>query len=239
LGIGDRFGFYIDGGHNHCATLPAEAPAIAAYVDKFMLDATVNTDVEVNPYPTLDYSRWTAWWGTGKPEFPNDWNPGDGTLVTSMSRPLNINFGDSVLAGYDLWMANGHPAATVSLAGGNVQTDVSCPDGSSYSVVIPLPNQSYSIAAGDNSWYPSPNQNSPLVYQGSATAGACTGGVAKRAYFSALGVSSGIGNPGGPGFSTTDTTDPLNVRFHCNDSNTGNGAGGSWSPTVTVNRSPQ
>src|SRR5262249_38821730 len=109
FGIGDRFGFYIDGGHNHFATLPAEAPAIAGFVDKFMLgNATVNTDVEVFPttpplkydYTTLDYKRWTAWWGedrdhdfefwghdrdgfgeVGYPKFPTDWNPGDGTVV--------------------------------------------------------------------------------------------------------------------------------------------------------------
>ncbi|MBV9181894.1 MAG: hypothetical protein JO356_11335, partial [Acidobacteria bacterium] len=57
FGVGDRFGFYIDGGHQHCATLPAEAPAIAAFVDKFMLgNMTVSTDVEVTPFPNLDYS---------------------------------------------------------------------------------------------------------------------------------------------------------------------------------------
>jgi hypothetical protein len=166
-------------------------------------------------------------------------------VVLSMNRPLNINFGDNVLAGYDLWMDGSHPAATVSLAGGTVTTDVSCPDGSSYTLAIPLPNQSYSIAAGDNSWYPSPNQKSPLVYQGSATATgrapaiACAGGVAKSAFFSSLGVQSksGAGNPAGPGFPTTDTTDPLNVRFHCDVSGS-NGPGGSWSPTVTVKYQP-
>lgn len=240
FGIGDRFGFYIDGGHAHCGTLPAESPAIASYVDKFLLGlTTANTDVEVTPFPTLDYSRWTKWWGTGNPVFPNDWNPGDGSLITSMTRPLDISLGDNVLAGYDLFMANNHPAATVSLGGANVQTDVSCPDGSSYTLTIPLPNQSYSIAAGDNSWLPAPQQNNPLVYQGSATAAACTGGVAKSAYFSALGVSSGVGNPpAAPGFSSTDTTDPLNVRFHCNVAGS-NGPGGSWSPTVTVRYKPQ
>ena len=244
FGIGDRYGFYIDGGHNHCATLPAESPAIAAYLDKFMLgNASANTDVEVFPtnpplsydYTTIDYSRWTAWWGTGNPSFPNDWNPGDGTLVMSMTRPLSINSGDSILGGYDLFLGNNHPAATVSLAGGNLETDVSCPDGSSYTLAVPLPNQSFSIAAGDNNWYPSPNQKSPLVYQGSATATGCTGGAAKRSYFSALGA----GPPfqfAGPGFPTTDTADPLNVRFHIRDDN---GAGGSWSPTVTVNYQPQ
>ena len=38
-------------------------------------------------------------------------------------------------------------------------------------------------------------------------------------------------------FVTTDTTDPLNVRFHFNIGNT-NGPGGSWSPTVTVKYQP-
>jgi PKD repeat protein len=237
FGIGDRFGFYIDGGHAHCSTLPPEAPAVSAFVDKFMLgNATADTDVEVTPFPAfLDYSRWTAWWGSTNPEFPNNWNPGDGTVVLSMGNSLNINSGDSVLGGYDLSMLGDHPAATVSLAGGNVQTDISCPGGSSYTLTIPLPTQSYSIAADDNFWWPSADQNSPLVYQGSATATTCSEGVTTSAYFSALGVSSGAGNPGGPGFPTTDTADPLNVRFHCSD----NGVSGSWSPTITVNYKPQ
>jgi hypothetical protein len=236
FGIGDRFGFYIDGGHGHCATLPAEAPAIAAFVDKFLLgNATANTNVEVNPYPTLDYSRWTAWWGKQDPNFPNNWNPGDGSVIMSMTRPIGIDSGDIVLAGYALSMPDSHPDTTVSLAGGNVQTDVSCSDGSSYTLTIPLPGQTYSIPANDGSWFPSPNQKDPLVYQGSTTASVCSGGVARRSYFSALGVSAGTGNPpAAPGFSTTDTTYPLNVRFHWTSASD-NGAGGSWSPTVTIN----
>ena len=242
FGIGDRFGFYIDGGHAHCGTLPAEAPAIAAFVDKYLLgDTNVTTDVQVHPYPNLDYARWTAWWGTGDPKFPNDWNPGDGTAVLSMNRPIGINVGDTVKAGYDLYLANAHPAATVSLAGGNVQTDISCPDGSSYTFTIPLPDQSYSIAAGDNSWYPSPNQKSASTYQGSAantSTAACSGGASKTTYFSALGkqANPGAGNPAGPGFPSTDTTDPLNVRFHCDAGSSG--AGGSWSPTTTIKYQP-
>ena len=239
LGIGDRFGFYIDGGHNHCATLPAEAPAIAAFVDKFMLgNMSVSTDVEVNPYPTLDYQRWTWWWGKGEPRFPTNWNPGDGTVVMSLRRPLDIDSGDTVMAGFALSMPGSHPAATVALTGGNVQTDVSCMDGSSYTLSIPIPDQSFSIQANDGSWLPSADRNSPLVYQGSATAAAaCRGGFAKSAYFSALGETTGIGNPpAAPGFGTTDTTDPLSVKFHCtdNDSDHDNHDGGSWSPTVDV-----
>lgn len=40
--------------------------SLEAFVDKFMLGQTgVNTDVEVNPFPTLDYQAWTQSWATG------------------------------------------------------------------------------------------------------------------------------------------------------------------------------
>jgi len=255
FGIRDRFGFYIDGGHPHCGTLPAEAPAIAAYLDKFLLgDATVDTDVEVNPFPMLDYSRWTAWWGDDSnhhqheglrerhggdesgevvyPNFPNDWNTG-GTVVMSLQRGrhLHINSGDTVLGGYQLAVrADDHPAATVSLVSGNVQADVRCFDGSSYTLTIPLPaNQSYSIPANKNSFFPDPTN-----YQGSGTATQCAGAL-EGAYFTALGISSGAGNPGGSGFTTTDMADPLETRFQVSAN------GDKTRPTtpLTVNFQPQ
>jgi hypothetical protein len=71
FGIGDRFGFYIDGGHNHCAVPDAQVPAMQAFVDKFLVGNTnVNTDITVNPYPNLDYKRWYKWWGTDNPVLP-------------------------------------------------------------------------------------------------------------------------------------------------------------------------
>lgn len=231
FGIGDRFGFYIDGGHPHCGTLPAEAPAIGAYLDKFLLgNTTANTDVEVNPFPALDYSRWTAWWGgnqehdqgrdqgheghesAGHPKFPTDWNS-EGTVVMSLQYDphLRIDSGDTVQGGYQLAVrGKTHPAATVSLVSGNVQADVRCFDGSSFTLTIPLPtNQAYSIPANTNAFFPD-----PTTFQGAAAATQCTGpGVIEGAYFTALGISSGVGNPGGPGFTTTDTTDPLETTF--------------------------
>jgi hypothetical protein len=61
LGIGDRFGFYIDGGHNHCAIPESQRPAIEAFVDKFLLgDNNADTDVAVSPYST-DLSPWITW----------------------------------------------------------------------------------------------------------------------------------------------------------------------------------
>jgi len=274
LGIGDRCGFYIDGNHGHCATLPAEAPVIASFVNKFMLgQAWVNSDVEVYPnpadttnygypivvsggnyayyFPTMDYRRWTDWWGSNWPEFPDNWNTG-GTVVASLGLvgvgpfglwPLVVNSGDTVEGGYELTLRGNHPAATVSLvSGANISADVVCRDGSSYTFTIPLPAQSYSIAAGDNSPQPTPDPFSPLVYQGSTTVtlpagvSACVGGRVTHAYLSATGLSEGgDGNPGGPGLLTTDVTDPLNVRFHVLDRNSGFGTFYSWPLTANWN----
>ncbi len=298
LGIRDRFGFYLDGNHGHCATLPAESPAIASFVNKFMLgQANTNTDVHVYPnpadttdygypivvaggnyayyFPTMNYRRWTDWWGTGNPVFPDNWNTG-GTVLMSLdgllgpgfpglpSLPglpglpglpasIRINSGDTVAAGYELTLGGKNPAATVSLvSGANITADISCFGGNSYTLNIPLPSQSYSIPAGFNSSVPSNNPSSPLVYQGSTTAtppaGAseCTAGLTTHAYFSAMGVSEGgDGNPGGPGFLTTDITDPLNLKFHILDNN-GNQATGyglpltiNWNPLTSANSTNQ
>ncbi|WP_324671578.1 T9SS type A sorting domain-containing protein [Hymenobacter sp. GOD-10R] len=71
FGIGDRFGFYIDGGHNHCAVPATQQPAMEAFVDKFLLGNTsVNTNITVNPFPGLYYQRWFKWWGTNNPVLP-------------------------------------------------------------------------------------------------------------------------------------------------------------------------
>ena len=72
FGISERFGFYIDGGHNHCAVPNAQVPAMQAFVDKFLADIpNVITDtVTVNPFPAVDYQRWYQWWGTGNAVLP-------------------------------------------------------------------------------------------------------------------------------------------------------------------------
>lgn len=222
LGIQDHYGFYIDGGHQHCATLPAEAPAIAAFVDRFLLGEAVSSDVEVNPYPTLDYQRWTWWWRSGpgsEPIFPNDWNTG-GTVVMSLNRfglwSLPVSAGESVQAGYQLGLGGAHPAATLGVTGAYVETDVKCFDGTSYTLSIPMPEgQTYTVPANSPLFVPGPN-----VYQASAAAPACGGGASRGiitgAYFSSLGLANGVGNPpAGNGFTSTDATDPLRVTFSC------------------------
>jgi hypothetical protein len=276
FGIGDRFGFIIDGNHNHCAVPAVQMPEIAAFINKFLLGHDVSTDLEVIPNPyvqeetqppftlpmgdfsgnyqkngvffptdypylftTIDYQRWTHWWGSDDPVFPDNWNTG-GTFDLQLDNRLHLNSGDTVAAGYAITMPGQHPAATVSVPNANIQMDILCSDGGSYTLRIPLSAQTYSIPANDNSWFPSAVQNSPLVYQGSATNPGCSGGGqgrATRAYFTAVGVQDGFAGDGaGPGFITTDTTDPTNVRFHATDTN--NGSGGHWSQPITVNPNP-
>jgi hypothetical protein len=65
LGVPDRFGFYIDGGHGHCAVPDAQIPVISAFVDKFLLGKDANTAVGVYPqtdaFTSLDYRAWMPW----------------------------------------------------------------------------------------------------------------------------------------------------------------------------------
>jgi hypothetical protein len=276
FGIGDRFGFIIDGNHNHCAVPAVQMPEIAAFINKFLLGQDVSTDVEVYPNPyvqeetqppfslpmgdfsgnyqkngvpfptdypylfsTMDYHRWTHWWGSDDPVFPDNWNTG-GTFDLQLDNRLILNSGDTVMAGYAITMPGQHPAATVNVPNANIQMDILCLDGSSYTLKIPLSAQNFSIPANENRWFPSAVQNSPLVYQGSATNPGCSSGGlgrATRSYFTAVGVQDGFAGDGaGPGFITTDTMDPTNVRFHATDTN--NGSGGHWSQTITVNNYP-
>jgi hypothetical protein len=61
LGIPDRFGYSLVGGHNHCAVPESQIPEIEAFVEKFLLgNNAVNTNVATTPY-TTDLSPWITW----------------------------------------------------------------------------------------------------------------------------------------------------------------------------------
>jgi (4-O-methyl)-D-glucuronate---lignin esterase len=72
FGIGDRFGYSIVAGHPHCGLPDVQRPEVEAFVDKFLLgDVAANTAVRIHPYDTVDAGRWTDWWGTDEPVFPD------------------------------------------------------------------------------------------------------------------------------------------------------------------------
>jgi hypothetical protein len=143
------------------------------------------------------------------------------TIGGSMEGNLPVNPGDTIRAGYDFTMPGNHPGATVTVSGGMVQMNVICPDGSAQTLTVTLPDQSYTVSANDSSWYPSGDQTSSLVYQGSTMAPSTLcdgkqGHAPNGATFTA-------------NFQSTDTSDALNVRFHYSDN-----TAGSWSATVSV-----
>ncbi|HWR17222.1 MAG TPA: hypothetical protein VN577_20505 [Terriglobales bacterium] len=252
LGIGDRFGFFIDGAHGHCSVPAIQVPVINSWVRKYLFDdATANTETKVTPFNNIDAARWTDWWGTNNPVFQNDWVPGDATVVLSTPGPqLPINTGDTLYAGYEVSMPGNHQAATITVPvgsqptstyfgpygqwqGASVQADVSCPDGTSRTLTVMMPEQSYVVDAGDNAWHPGPGQN----YQNSLinnAATACDGGIVKNVVFTALGkqATRGSGNAAGPGFISTNVVDPLLVRYHYSVG--APDAGAAWSEPETV-----
>lgn len=274
FGIGDRFGWIIDGNHDHCAVPDAELPEIQAFIDKFLLGQQhVSTDIEVIPnpfvqeetaapfslpmgdfsgiiaaadgtpfatdypylFPHLDYARWTHWWGTGHPVFPNEWNTG-GTMVLEepTGQLLQLATGASLAGSYALTMPGKHAAATVTVANATLQTDVHCTDGSSYTLTMQLPvSQTFTFAANSKD----PAQ---VAVAGSVTNPGCSAGgpgTAVNSVLTVVGVQDSFAGDGaGPGFIMSDTTDPLNVNFQVNLA--GSTGRAPQNPGVTVNPLP-
>lgn len=62
FGIADRFGFSIVADHGHCMLPEVQQPEVEAFLDKFLLgNKTVNTNIEIHPYPEVDYRKWIQW----------------------------------------------------------------------------------------------------------------------------------------------------------------------------------
>jgi len=153
---------------------------------------------------------------------------GAGTLTIgpqAMEGNLQVHPADAIRAGYDFTMPGSHPAAQVTVDNASVTLAVTCASGPAPPpIAIALPVQTYSDPAGSPSWYPSGDQSSAAVYQGTVIApDLCSGGVmsgAQGATFTAI-------------IFSTDTSDPINFRFHYS-ANTA----GSWSATITASPTP-
>lgn len=108
LGISDRFGFSIVGGHMHCQVPSSQIPEIGAFVDKFLLGIdSVNTNVADTPYST-DLSPWITW---TNPALANDT-----TLFTTLVSPPNKQVGLDTTVTFKWNKANGAEEYSLQLS---------------------------------------------------------------------------------------------------------------------------
>src|SRR5262249_5907557 len=100
LGIGDRFGFNVDGGHTHCAFPSDQESDLRYFLNKFMkVTNSLSQSIRTAPsdyLAAIDATRWTKWWGTTNPVFPYS-----GHLSLSISA-TSATEGDGILAGAGL-----------------------------------------------------------------------------------------------------------------------------------------
>ena len=149
LGIADRFGFNVDGGHSHCAFPNDQTNDLAYFLDKFMLaNSSLSSVIGTSPvgYPSIvNASRWTAWWGTTNPVFPYIGQ------LSVFSAPSAATEGDGTQVGAGLVRVTPTPTnglVTVNLTSGSTNK-VIVPD----SVVIPSGTNSavFDVTIVDNS----------------------------------------------------------------------------------------
>ncbi len=145
----------------------------------------------------------------------------------AMEGDLKVAPGTSLLVGYDFTIPGNHPEATVSFLDGSVTFQATCESGSAQgTIVVPLAAASYTDPQDSSAWYPSGDQHSASVYQGSTSIpDLCDGGIVRL-------------KQGGTLTATIASTDPshkVNVRWHYS----ANGSSGSWSGTRGCSCPPQ
>jgi uncharacterized repeat protein (TIGR01451 family) len=148
--------------------------------------------------------------------------PASATPITSPGggESFNIHPGDSFKVGYDFTIPGNNESVTVTWTNPKAVVNFTCPGGSSGSFTIPMPD--YTVTVSDSQWYPSGDQHSSLVYQGSVTApDGCGNGTVMHQNKIAVFTADVTSTP--PGVK-------LNYRFHDADNN----ASGSWSSTNSV-----
>lgn len=62
FGVADRMGFSIVGGHPHCQLPKVQYPEVEAFVDRFLLEKNVDTNVQkAEMFKDVDYQKWMPW----------------------------------------------------------------------------------------------------------------------------------------------------------------------------------
>jgi uncharacterized repeat protein (TIGR01451 family) len=142
----------------------------------------------------------------------------------AMEGNLIVSPGNTLKTGYDLTIPGTHVANSVTFSSPQVAFTGRCvTGGAAVSFTVPMPTQTYSVPANNSNWFPSGDQQSSLVYQGSlAVPDLCGGGkisLANGGTFTAQ-VLATVAVPG----------DGIHVRWHYS----ANGTSGSWSGTSAV-----
>ena len=150
--------------------------------------------------------------------------PAFATPITSPGggESFPIRPGDTVQAGYDFTIPGNNQSVTVKVTHPQAVVNFSCQGGGSGSFLIAMPDATSSVTGSQ--WYPSGDQHSSLVYQGSVTApNGCGDGSQMHMDHQATFTADVSSNPGGV---------KVNYRFHNSDKTSG-----SWSSTNSVTSS--
>jgi hypothetical protein len=140
----------------------------------------------------------------------------------SMEGDLKLAPGTLLGVGYDFTLPGSHPQVTVKTVGSSVRFTAGCATGSGGGViVVAIPDSSTTVPASSSAWYPSGDQHSSLVYQGSITVpDVCHGGVVRLQQ----------GGTFVAGFASSDGKTKVNVRWHYS----AKGSAGGWSGTQSI-----
>jgi len=151
----------------------------------------------------------------------------------------NLNPGQSIYVGFDLTypgQPNNYPTGAITdVRSISAVLSVDCVNNAvnptQTTVTVPVDEQIIDGKTGSNGWYPSGNQASPLVYQGSlAMPNLCSGGtmiVGKQT----------MGPFSADVYSTESPLTSVSMRWHygaASDLSTNGGNGSSWSATKSV-----
>jgi len=127
-----------------------------------------------------------GWSGTATQACPGNFSMGP----QAMEGHLQVAAGTTLKAGYDFTLPGNHNSLTMTVSAAQLTFAVSCVSGATPSAstfTVTMSAQVYQVT--NDQWYPSSDQSSPLVYQGSVTVpDLCSGGaldLAKGGTFSA------------------------------------------------------
>jgi Putative Ig domain len=114
-----------------------------------------------------------GWSGTATQACPGSVSMGP----QAMDGNLQVTPGTILQGGYDFTLPGNKNSLTTTVSGAQVTFAVACVSGATASqptLTVPLSDQTYQIT--NDQWYPSGDQSSPLVYQGSVTVPDLCGG---------------------------------------------------------------